>query len=245
MLFRLRPGALTGFWRAWRGGLLCGTLLFLGYVTQTLGLLSTSASKYAFLTGLYIVMLPVFAAALDRRMPRLGEWAGALAATAGTALLTINPAEPLRFTPGDLLTIACAVTYAWYMIGVARFSSSSNHHSLALWQILVVAVFSLLCCPWAEPIRLVWTPRLLGALLLTAIFATTVCFVLYNWAQSRTTALRAALVLALEPVFAAVTGWLFAGDRWTAPTFIGAALILAAIVLVDLKPAPSGAHPQQ
>jgi drug/metabolite transporter (DMT)-like permease len=245
LILRFRPGALHGFFRAWREGLLCGGLLFLGYVTQTLGLLTTTPSKSAFLTGLYIVLVPVCAALLDRRWPRWTEWLSALAATAGTALLTVNPAEPLRFTPGDLLTIACAVLYAFYMLAVARYSSARNHSVLALWQIVVVAVFSFICVPWAEPLRLSWTPRLIGALLATAVFATTVSFLLYTWAQARTSALRAALVLALEPVFAGLTGWLLAGDRWTPAWLGGAALILAAIVLVDLKPTPGGAHPHE
>jgi drug/metabolite transporter (DMT)-like permease len=237
VVFWVRPGSLTGFWRAWRGGLVCGALLFLGYATQTIGLLTTSASKSAFLTGLYIVMVPVLSAAIERRSPRVTEWLGALAATVGTGLLTLNPAAPLHLSTGDLLTVACAVSYSFYLISVEHFSSAENHHALALWQVVMVAVLSLLFVPWAEPARLHWTPRLVGALAGTAIFATTLCYLLYTWAQSRTTALRAALVLALEPVFAAITGWLWAGDRWTALTFAGAALILAAIVLVDLKSA--------
>jgi drug/metabolite transporter (DMT)-like permease len=245
VIFWLRPGSLTGFWRAWRGGLICGSLLFLGYVTQTVGLLTTSASKSAFLTGLYIVIVPVLSSAIHRRSPRVTEWLGALAATVGTALLTLNPAVGLHLSSGDLLTIACAVCYSFYLLAVARFSSPQSHHALALWQVVMVAVLSLLFLPWAEPARLSWTPRFVAALIGTAVFATTICFLLYTWAQSHTTALRAALVLALEPVFAAVTGWLWAGDRWTALTFAGAALILGAIVLVDLSSSSSPASTEE
>jgi drug/metabolite transporter (DMT)-like permease len=244
LILRCSSGALSGFLQCWRGGLVTGVLLFAGYVLQTAGLLTTSASKSAFLTGLNIVFVPILAASLARRVPHLMEWGGAILAIAGTAMLTLNSMFVPRLSTGDLLTIGCAIVYAFYIVAVEHFSSPRNHGVLALWQVLVVALASALTCGWIEPPRLVWTRQLVVALALTGLLATTLCYILYTWAQAHTTATRAAIIFALEPVFAAITALIWTGDRWTARTLAGAALILGAIVLVELKPAPRLAHPQ-
>lgn len=244
LLLRFRPGSLSGFLSHWRGGALCGCFLFLGYALQTAGLLTTTASKSAFLTGLFIVLVPILSSLLHRRAPGWIEWTGTLMAIGGTALLTLTPSTGFRLTTGDLLTIGCAFAFSAHMVTVARFSRSRSHAALTLWQILSVAVLSAASCWWAEPPRLVWTPRLSFALVVTAVFATTVSFALYTWAQARTTATRAALIFALEPVFAALTAWIWSGEVWGPRTLAGAALILTAILLVELKPSWRQAHPQ-
>lgn len=243
-LFRFRPGSLNGFRAEWRGGAICGCFLFLGYALQTVGLLTTSASKSAFLTGLFIVLVPILASVLRRRAPGWIEWTGAALAIGGTALLTNAVSTGFRLSPGDLLTIGCAFAFSAHIVAVAHFSTARNHEALTLWQILSVAVLSAAGCGWIEPPRLVWTPRLGIALVVTAVFATAVCFALYTWAQARTSATHAALIFALEPVFAALTAWIWSGEQWTARSLTGAALILAAIIFVELKPSFGQTHPQ-
>jgi len=243
-LFRLRPGSLDGFWGHWRGGLTCGFFLFIGYALQTAGLQTTAASKSAFLTGLFVVLVPLLSCALKRRAPRPIESVGALLALGGTALLTLEPGAGFRLSTGDLLTIGCAVAFSAHMLAVERFSSTRSHQSLTLWQVLSVGAFSAAGCLWIEPPRLVWTPRLSFALLATAVFATAVSFALYTWAQARTSATHAALIFALEPVFAALTAWIWSGERWGVRTLSGAALILTAILFVELKPSFGQVHPQ-
>ena len=244
-MFRVRRTSLDGFLRQWRGGLQCGFLLFVAYALQTAGLHTTAASKSAFLTGLFIVFVPVMSSALKLRPPRLVESLGALAALGGTALMTLDPAAGFRLSTGDLLTIGCAISFSAHMLSVERFSSPRGHESLTLWQVLWVAALSAGGCWWIEPPRLAATPRLASALLVTALLATAVSFALYTWAQSRTTATRASLLFALEPVFAALVGWFWSHETWTARTFAGGALILGAILLVELKPSILQTHPQK
>ena len=242
-LFRLRPGALRDFPRHWRGGVLCGGLLFLGYALQTIGLETTAASKSAFLTGLYIVFTPLLGSLLRGAMPRAVEWMATALAFAGTGLLTLEPAAGLHLQRGDLLTVGAAALFALHMLSVERFSTVHNHESLTLWQVLGVAVFCLAGCGVVETPRLTWTPMLAGALVGTAALGTAVSFALYTWAQARTTATRAALMFSLEPVFAALTGLVWAGERWTGRTVGGASLILGAILLVEMKPFARESHP--
>jgi drug/metabolite transporter (DMT)-like permease len=243
-LFRHRPGTLNGFLAEWRGGAVCGGFLFLGYALQTMGLLSTSASKSAFLTGLYIVIVPILSSALHWRAPGWIEWAGTALSIGGTALLTNAASTGFRLSLGDLLTIGCAFAFSAHMVAVAHFSTARNHEALTLWQILSVAVLAAAGCGWIETPRLVWTPRLVFALVVTAVFATAVCFALYTWAQARTSATHAALIFALEPVFAALMARIWSGESWTLHTLSGAALILAAILFVELKPSFGQTHPQ-
>ena len=243
-LFRFRPGSLNGFLEHWRGGIVCGCFLFLGYALQTGGLLTTTASKSAFLTGLFIVFVPILSSLLRGRTPGWIEWTGTVMAISGTALLTIQPSSGFRLSLGDLLTIGCAIAFSAHMLSVAHFSTARSHEALTLWQILSVAVLSAAGCRWIEPPRLVWTPRLGLAVVVTAVFATTVSFALYTWAQARTSATRAALVFALEPVFAALTAWIWSGESWTLRSLTGAALILGAIIFVELKPSFGQTHPQ-
>ncbi len=244
-LFRIRSGSLDGFFAEWRGGVVCGFFLFIGYALQTAGLLTTAASKSAFLTGLFVVFVPLLSSILKRRAPRPVESIGALLAMCGTALLTLDPSAGFRLSTGDLLTIGCAIAFTGHMLAVERFSSPRGHQSLTLWQVLCVAAFSAAGCWWIEPPRLVATPRLASALLITALLATAVSFALYTWAQARTTASRASLIFALEPVFAAVTAWFWSRESWSIRTFAGGALIFGAILLVELKPSIRQTHPQK
>jgi drug/metabolite transporter (DMT)-like permease len=244
-LFRLRRGSLDGFFSHWRGGIVCGFFLFIGYGLQTAGLQTTAASKSAFLTGLFVILVPLLSCLVKRRAPRPIEAAGALLALGGTALLTLEPAAGLRLSTGDLLTIGCAIAFSAHMLAVERFSSPHGHQSLTLWQVLCVGIFSAAGCGWIEPPRLVATPRLASALLITALLATAVSFALYTWAQARTTASRAALIFALEPVFASLTAWFWSRESWSLRTLSGAALIFGAILLVELKPSKLQTHPQK
>lgn len=225
----------------WPGGLLCAFLLFLGYALQTAGLRLTTASKSAFITGLYIVLVPLGASLVNRKRPRLLEVAGAAAATLGTALMTSGGLDA-KWNLGDLLTVACAVAFTAHMLSVAHFTKKMDFERLSLFQVAGVAVFSWLATPLLETPRFVASPRLFTGIAVTAVLATALSFLLYTWAQQHTTATRAALIFALEPVFAGLTAWLLAGEGWTIRSLTGAGLILSGIVLVEMKPAPPSAH---
>ncbi len=223
----------------WRGGLLCSGLLFLGYALQTTGLRLTTASKSAFITGLYIVLVPLLGSLVQRVVPRPWELGGAALATAGTALLTAGGAGgmDLRLNAGDMLTAACAVAFAAHLLAVERYSRRMDYERLSLYQVAGVAGLSWLAAGTVETPRVEWSQALLFALLATALLATALSFLLYTWAQRHTSATKAALIFALEPVFAGVLAWAVSGEEWGAGSLGGAALILAGIVLAELKPA--------
>lgn len=234
-------------WRhGWRGGLVCSTFLFLGYALQTAGLRLTSASRSAFLTGLYIVLVPLLASFVNQGRPQRREFGGALLALAGTALMTSDGGgwrlQRFDLSRGDLLTLGCAFAFAAHILAVAHYSRKMSSERLSLFQIGGVALFCWAAIGPFEKPEIAWSTGLAWALASTAILATTFCFFIYTWAQRRTTAARAALIFATEPVFAGLVAWGWAGEHWTVASLAGAGLILSGIVLVEMKPAAPAGH---
>lgn len=224
--------------RSLAGGLFCGTLLFLGYAFQTAGLRFTTASRSAFITGLYIVIVPLLASLLTRRMPRVVEAAAVTAAVSGTWLMT-STASGIDLNTGDWMTLVCAFAFSAHILAVAHWTHRLNYEWLTVLQVGAVAAWSLATFSVMETPMVRWTPSLFFALGATGALATALAFSLYTWAQRHTTATRAALIFALEPVFAGLTAWLWAGELWNLRSVSGAALILAGILLIELRPARS------
>jgi drug/metabolite transporter (DMT)-like permease len=217
------------------GGGLAGLLLFGAYAFQTFGLRYTSASKSAFLTGLFVVMVPLFGAPVARKLPSLSEILGVIVATVGMGLMTLKGAS-LRIELGDLLTLACAATYAIHILVLGHLAPRLSFQGLALTQVATAAALSLATFWWAEPPSIRWTPQLLAAVAVTGLLATAFAFSVQTWAQRHTTPTRTAIIFALEPVFAWLTSFLVAGEVLSPRAAIGALLILAGMLTVELKP---------
>ena len=219
-------------------GALAGLFLWLGYILQTMGLKYTTAGNSGFLTGLYIVLVPLIGAAFLRKRPTARETVGILIATSGMVVMTLpSLLANFTFNRGDLFTIACAVAFAFHLVTVGHFSQRRRTEALALGQIACAAFLSA-CSLKLEPIHAVWSRSVWVALLVTAIFATAAAFALQTWAQRYTTPTRTALIFALEPVVALVTAVVIGGEALTLYAVTGGAFILAGILAVELKPAP-------
>jgi len=231
----LRRATLLQIWRGLRGGLIAGIFLWMGYSFQTNGLRYTTAGNSGFLTGLYIPLVPLISAIIYRQRPRATELGGIAVATAGMAVLTLPSIEKtLTMNRGDVLTIGCAVSYAFHLMIVGYFSQREHFESVALGQLIAVA-----CLAWAslivEPPVAHWNPSLVMAIIGTGIFATAFTFALQTWGQQYTTSTRAALIFALEPVFALLTTIAVGGEMLTRYSVIGGCLILGGILMVEIK----------
>jgi drug/metabolite transporter (DMT)-like permease len=225
-------------------GLLAGGLLFTAYVFQTLGLELTTPSKSAFLTGLSIPLVPLASSLVYRSKPRLVEVAGILVATFGMMLMTLPAvaAMPFAISRGALLSFLCAVTFALHIVVIAHFSPIMGFESLAVIQIAVAAVAGLVLSPFAEPVRFHMTAGTVVAILVTGLLATAVAFTTMAWAQQYTSATRAALIFALEPVVAWLTSYALTGETLAFRGKVGAAAILAGILLVELTRSRRGSE---
>lgn len=220
--------------RIWWHGTMAGSALFAGYSFQTAGLTEASASNSALITGLYVVITPFLAALFARRRP--GLWSVGAAALSFAGLILLTGAEGLGFGRGELLTLACALSFALHIVVLSRLA---RYHPVVPFTTVQLGVTSALAFATALLIEGPVLPSgpVWGALLLTGLGASAGCFVLQIWAQKVVGATTAAVVLAAEPAFAVATAWVVLEERLTLAGWAGAALILFAIHLVVTKQA--------
>ena len=250
--------------RYWRGirrshivsGSLVGLCLAAGYQFQTLGLARTTPSKSAFITGMMVVFVP-FLSAIPRlrppggRAPRWSAFLGAVLAFAGIILLTApasaNPGSGglasvmpdfASINRGDLLTLGCAIAFAFHCIALGHASPRIAFQPLALLQVGFCAVFMAVSLPFIERPQVDWTPGLFAALAIAAVLATAAAFSIQSWTQSILPSTHTALILTMEPVFAWLTSFLVMGERLALLPACGAVLVLGGIALTELVPQP-------
>jgi drug/metabolite transporter (DMT)-like permease len=217
-----------------KAGILAGTILFAAFVFQTEGLALTSPSKSAFITGLSVPMVPLVSSLVYRNRPQKFEVAGILIASFGMAMMTL-PAGKFEMGMGDFLTLLCAAAFALHIVVVGHFSPTAGFETLAVVQVTVAAVLGVLSACLFEPVRFHPTPALGLTVVAIGVLATALAFTALAWAQQSTTPVRAALILALEPAVAWLTSYAMTGEVLSRRGKMGAGLILAGILLVELK----------
>ena len=236
-------------------GSIAGLFLAAGYQFQTAGLARTTPVHSAFLTGLVVVFVPVLSgipALRPAAIPRPG-WntvAGALLAFSGLFLLTTPPATSWHnlfasIGAGDLLTLACSVAFAAHLLALAHFSPCIPTGQLAAVQIGAAAILMVITLPLGGMPRVQMTTRLLIALAITSLLATAAAFTVQSWAQRHLPPTHTAILLTLEPVFAALTSFLVLDEHLGGRSLCGATLILGGIAIIELIPGslPIAAHP--
>jgi drug/metabolite transporter (DMT)-like permease len=221
-----------------RAGFEVGTLMWLGYEFQTAGLLYTSASKSAFLTGVSVVLVPLLLALFWRGHVNRYTLAGVFAALIGLYLLCVPPNQGLSLASlnrGDLLTLACAVAFAFQIIILGRRAQHFDFVHLVPVEISVCALWMIISIPIADRHAFIrFTPSMLWALAVTALLGTVGCFIVQAWAQRFTPPTHTALIFSLEPVFAGLTSYIFLGERLGPRSFLGAALILTGVLASEI-----------
>jgi len=225
-----------------RVGALAGAFLTAGYVFQTWGLQSTTASKAAFITGMFVVITPALQAVVLRRVPRAAAIAGVAVAVPGLWLLSGGGVS--GWNVGDTRVLLCALAYSAHMIVLG---GAGHHHDVRALTLVQLAVTAAVCgtisLAVAERAPLPSETSLLTALVVTGVLASAVAFAVQTWAQRHLSPTRTALILVTEPAFGGLFGWLLAGDRLGASGMAGAGLILGGMVLSEALPsrAPKGA----
>lgn len=242
ILFRRRLAAEPDRAALARAGTAVGGLLFLGYLLQTLGLRLTTPAKSGLITGFSVVLVPVFGALLFGERPGWNVWGGVALATGGLYLLTA-PAGGWDLAAGDLLTLGCAVAFGLHILLLGRYSRTVGAAALSTAQVVVAAVLSAASFGWAETPFLRWTAPLAAAIVVTALLATALAFSVQTWAQRFTPPSHVALILTLEPVFAWLTSYAVLGETLGARGGLGAGLILAGILVSEVKPFRGRVHP--
>lgn len=219
-----RPGTV-------KVGVIAGLTLCAGYIFQTWGLQATSASKAAFITGMFVVITPALQALLLRRPPRPATIAGVALAVVGLWLL--SGGTDGGWNVGDTRTLLCAAAYSVHMIVLGGMGRAHDARPLTLVQLATVAVFCGAIALIVERPSLPSDAGVWFALVITGVFASAVAFAVQTYAQRIISPTKTALILIMEPAFGGVFGWL-AGESLGIGGAVGAALILGGMVVAEL-----------
>ena len=215
----------------WRAGLAMGLFLTGGYLSQTFALQHTSASNAGFITGLFVVLTPVFGALFLREHVGVLAWTAAIVSGAGLYLLSgTNGVHE-----GDALALLCAACFAAHILVTARGVRSHNLGALLAVQLATCGLTCLVAGAVAGQLEAPSGGKVWSALLVTALIASALGFFVQSFAQQETSPARTALILASEPAFAGLFGYIH-GDRLTALNWFGAGLMMAAIVGIEVLP---------
>ncbi|MBU2623303.1 MAG: DMT family transporter [Proteobacteria bacterium] len=214
-------------------GLILGTVLFLTYAFQTVGLKYTSASVTAFITGLYVVIVPVLSLIILKKKPGMYLVIGVLLSFAGLSLITLN--GRIALSKGEALVLANALFASFHIVLTDYYSRRNDIFLLTATQISVVLIFSVLASLLFEPNGLScnYDNQLLFALFITGIFATVVAFLVQTGLQKYTTPTKAAVIYGMEPVSSAFFSYFIGAELLTLRQYTGAMIIIFAMVFVE------------
>jgi drug/metabolite transporter (DMT)-like permease len=219
--------------RSRRAALGLGLLYGLAQVLQTAGLAHTPASVSGFLTGMYVVATPLLAAVLLRTRITLLTWAAVALAVAGLGVLTLSD---LTVGYGEAITLVAAVLYALHIVGLGAWSNARDALGMSIVQILVIAALCLLATAPDGELVLPATGGDWASVAYMAVFPGALALLGQTWAQAHLTPTRTAIIMSMEPVFAASFAVLLGGESAGPRMLVGGALVLGAMLLVELVP---------
>jgi drug/metabolite transporter (DMT)-like permease len=213
------------------GGGALGGVLYVAASLQQAALLYTTAGKAGFITGLYVVIVPILGLFWHKR-PSAGTWAGALLAAAGLYLLSVT--ETFRMEYGDLLVLVSAVFWSFQVLMVAWLSPRTRPVELAFYQFSICSLLSLVSAVWFEAVA--WASLVAASvpILYGGVLSVGVAYTLQVVAQRDAQPAHASILMSLEAVFAALGGWLLLEETLSLRAGIGCGLMLAGMLLSQL-----------
>ena len=216
-------------------GSLIGIFLFLAYTFQTVGIKYTTATKAGFITGLSVVLVPIISHFLIKEKINRNSAIGVVLAFAG--LWFLNYSSSFSFNLGDFLVLLCAFSFATHIISVGLFSKKLDYVLLAIVQITVVFVLSLLMALIYErpAIHLSYSADIWWSIMITGVFATALAFYMQNRFQRYSTATKTAIIFSGEPIFAAVFSYFLLGEKVGLIAWIGGLLIIFGMIVSQRK----------
>ncbi|MBN60281.1 MAG: EamA family transporter [Gemmatimonadetes bacterium] len=217
--------------RAAPGSLLAGLFLFAGSSLQQVGIVYTTAGKAGFITGLYVILVPILGLALGQQSGR-NTWLGALVATAGLYLLSVEP--PFSIAYGDALVLIGALFWAGHVLIIGRFAQQIDWAALAFLQFLTCSLLSFGVALAVEPVA--WQPLVDAAwpVFYGGVLSVGVAYTLQVVAQRQAPASHAAIILSLETVFAALGGWWLLSEAMSLRGLAGCGLMFGGMLVSQL-----------
>ena len=244
-IFYRRHLRMTG--AAFKAGAIVGALMWLGYEFQTKGLVYTTAAKSGLLTGVSVVLVPIFLGLIWRRHVNHWTLGGVAIAFVGLFLLTVPASNGFGIlagvNKGDWMTLGCAAIFAFQIIFLGRGVQNHPFEQIAFLQTAVAAALMACTVPVVEHASVVWSARVIAAIAVTGVLGTATAFTIQAWAQQFTPPTHTALIFMMEPVFAWGTSYLLLKERLGVRASIGALMIIGGVLLSELK--GSSAKPQE
>lgn len=216
----------------WRPALVLGGLYGVAQILQTAGLAHTPASVSGFITGLYVVCTPLFAALLLRQRIGPATWGAVALAMAGLAVLTLSG---FSVGYGEALTFVSALLYALHIVGLGAWSNAAEAMGMTIIQLAVITVVCFVATV-PDGIVLPSEPQDWASVVYMAVFAAALALAGQTWAQAHLPPTRSAIIMSMEPVFAAFFAVLLGGEALTARMLVGGAMVLTAMLVVELVP---------
>ena len=215
-----------------QGGIIIGLILFVGSAFQQTGLVYTTAGKAGFITGLYVVIVPLLGLIFRQRVG-ISTWIGACVCVIGLYLLSVT--GDFKAILGDMYVLAGAFVWAWHVIAVGYYSPKVDAVKLALIQSLICAVLSLIVSLIFETATL---DAILAAkipILYAGIFSAGIAFTLQIIGQKYSPPTHAAIIMSLEAVFAVIGGTIILGELLSTRAWVGCALMLCGMILSQVS----------
>ncbi|WP_110927674.1 DMT family transporter [Bacillus massiliglaciei] len=228
----------TNSWKLFAAGFKIGIWLYLGYTFQTIGLEYTTPSKAGFITGLSVVLVPVFSMVFLKNRLTKNTVIGVTAAIIGLYLMTVSGKTAVNI--GDFLVFLCAVSFAMQIITTAKYAAEFKALPLTIVQLLTVSLLSagsgLIWEDFTAVFKadIIFQSDVISGLLITSVLATAFAFLAQTYFQAYTTPSRVAIIFAMEPVFAAITSYIWIGEVMTVQAVIGCTFILFGMLAAEL-----------
>ena len=231
LLFGHRLKHMTG--RQFRNSVIIGLFMAVAFIGLVLGIRHTTASNQSFLVGACVIFVPFLVWLLSGHRPDRFSIGGALLATAGIALLTLD--SSFSVNKGDLLSILCSVSYACHMVAIERLGRDGDPIASTIIQFAVTTACFALLTGLFEPHHIMLTPKLWKALAYLVIVTTVIAFTIQNMAQKHLSSTSTALILTLETAFGGVFAVLYLHEHLTLKMFLGCLIILTGILTEETQ----------
>lgn len=228
-IFHKRLARLT--WAELRSGLIMGLALFAGYALQASGLQFTSVSKAGFITGLYVPFVPLFYLIFLRHRPKLIAIAGFVLSFLGLFLLSLTNQLTFSIGIGEVLIFGAAVAFAAHIVLIGKFSPNADMTNLAIIQLGLSSLLAFVVMLFTGEMHSAPPLQFWPIIFLMGTVDIAYTLLIMNRVQQFVGGLRATLIYALEPLWAALTGLLLAGDVLSVPAWIGCGCILAGMIV--------------
>ncbi|UYZ84180.1 DMT family transporter [Entomomonas sp. E2T0] len=237
IFFYLRKNKLTLLQifskRTIAGGIVLGIILTIGINLQQIGIKYTTITNSGFITGLYVILVPILGLIIGQRTG-LGTWIGAVLAVIGMALLTLT--DHLTISFGDLITLISAFAWGLHVLSAGFLVSRYDPIAVAFMQCLVCSILSLLLAAPLEGLQISFAQPALLAIFFTGIVSVAISFTLQLIAQKDAVPSHAAVILSLEAVFAAICGAIFLDESLTTRGYIGCMFMFVGIIIAQIWP---------